>query len=70
MNQNALDILATSDLTGSDLKVFFALLAKIDYENLIAINQSEIAKKIGMKREHVNRSIKNLVANDVLFRGA
>ena len=51
-------MLAQSNLTGNDMKVMWAMLARLDYENLIQVNQAEVAEQVGMNRHHVNRSIK------------
>ena len=32
--------------------------ARLDYENLIQVNQAEVAEQVGMNRHNVNRSIK------------
>lgn len=69
MSQAAALMFAQSDLGASDMKVFFALLAKLDFENLLVINQAEIARMIGMNRHHMNRSIKKLLELEVLFEG-
>ncbi|WP_375689087.1 hypothetical protein [Bartonella sp. AP57NXGY] len=39
--QHPMAILAESDLNGYDLKVFFILASRFDFENLLAINQFE-----------------------------
>ena len=41
-----------------DMKVMWAMLARLDYENLIQVNQAEVAEQVGMNRHNVNRSIK------------
>jgi len=69
MAQDPLDILATADVTGETYRVLFKLLARLDFENLIAVNQSDIAKELGLKRENVNRSIRALVNLGVLLKG-
>jgi hypothetical protein len=69
MAQPALDLLADSDLTGEELKVLLKLLGRLDFENFLLINQSELAKSMGIQRTNVNRSIKRLVALEVLIEG-
>ncbi|WP_319784512.1 hypothetical protein [Oceanisphaera sp. IT1-181] len=69
MSQAAALMFAKSDLSASDMKVFFALLAKLDFENLLVLNQSEIAREIDMDRHNMNRSIRKLLALEVLFEG-
>lgn len=71
MSQNASVFIALSEeLSGVDLRVLYLLYGWLDYENLIAINQSELAKIMKMGRNNFNRSIKNLVANGILIEGA
>lgn len=69
MSQEALKALATSGLNGEGFRVLMALLARLDFENLLIINQAEIAREINIKRPNVNRAIKNLIAIDALLEG-
>ena len=41
MAQESMMMLAQSNLTGNDMKVMWAMLARLDYENLIQVNQAE-----------------------------
>jgi biotin operon repressor len=68
MAQDALDILGgfTND---PRMKVFFALLKRLDYENLIVASQAEIARELDMQRTHVNRAIKQLVKIGAILEG-
>ena len=45
------------------------MLARLDYENLIQVNQAEVAEQVGMNRHHVNRSIKKLIELGVVLEG-
>ena len=69
MAQEAMMILAQSNLTGNDMKVMWAMLARLDYENLIQVNQAEVAEQVGMNRHNVNRSIKKLIELGVVLEG-
>ena len=40
-----------------------------DYENLIQVNQAEVAEQVGMNRHNVNRSIKKLIELGVVLEG-
>ena len=46
-----------------------AMLARLDYENLIQVNQAEVAEQVGMNRHNVNRSIKKLIELGVVLEG-
>ena len=46
-----------------------AMLARLDYENLIQVNQAEVSEQVGMNRHNVNRSIKKLIELGVILEG-
>lgn len=69
MAQGALKMLAASDLRGDDLRVLLQLLAMLDFENLIQLEQTGIAADLGLQRQNVNRSIKRLIATGCLLEG-
>ena len=48
------------------MKVMWAMLARLDYENLIQVNQAEVSEQVGMNR---NRSIKKLIELGVILEG-
>lgn len=62
-------IFAHSELEGADFKVFFLLLTRLDFENRLLINQAEIARELGMHRQHVQRSIKKLLELGAILEG-
>ena len=68
MNQDALDILA-DNLRGSEFRVLMKLLKWLDYENLIQIQQNEIAEELKMEKQNVNRSINKLIEVGILLKG-
>ena len=51
------------------MKVMWAMLARLDYENLIQVSQAEVAQELGMNRHNVNRSIKKLIELGVVLEG-
>ena len=69
MAQGAMEMLAVSDLRGDDLRVLLLLMARLDFENLISLEQTAVAEKLGMQRPHVNRSIKRLIELGCLLEG-
>jgi predicted transcriptional regulator len=68
MNQEALDIIS-ENLEGSELKVLLKLLKYLDYENLIQIQQKEIATELKMDKSNLHRSIRILVNLGVILKG-
>ena len=70
MSQERTEALADSDLDGTTLRVLLKLIGILDMDNLIAINQSEIATQMKLQRSHFSRSIKKLLAEEILIEGA
>lgn len=50
-------------------RVLWSLLARLDYENYVLVNQSEIADSLAMKKPNFSRAMKNLVDLAVLLPG-
>lgn len=69
MAQDALMTLAKMDLGDEARRVLFAVLAKLDFENYILLNQAEIGEAIGIQRANVSRAISKLEEAGVLMRG-
>ena len=70
MSQLRSDMLANSDLGLVDFRVLMKLIAILDMDNLIAINQTELANEMGLKRPNFSRSIKKLLSEEILIEGA
>lgn len=69
MAQHPMEMLAQSDLRGDDLRVLLALLGRLDFENLLVLNQAELARTLGLARQNVQRSIRALMRQGVLLEG-
>jgi len=50
-------------------RVLMQLVGMLDQENLIQINQGEIAVELGMQRQNVQRAIKRLIGIGALLEG-
>jgi hypothetical protein len=70
MSQERSDMLAHSDLDGRTFRVLHKLIAILDMDNLIAINQSEIAASMGLDKSNFSRAIKKLLTEKILIEGA
>ncbi|WP_246798878.1 hypothetical protein [Bartonella tribocorum] len=70
MAQHPVTIITESNLNGYDLKVFFILASRLDLENLLVVNQTELAQRIGIARHHFNRSVKRLITMDILLEAS
>ena len=70
MAQDPAMILAQDKSLGADdFRVFFGLVAHIDYENLLVLNQADLARELGMQRQNVQRSIKRLIGTGAILEG-
>ena len=69
MAQEAMMMLAQSNLTGNDMKVMGQCLPGLTMKNLIQVNQAEVSEQVGMNRHNVNRSIKKLIELGVILEG-
>lgn len=56
-------------LGADDFRVFFGLIAHIDYENLLVLNQADLARDLSMQRQNVQRSIKRLIGTGAILEG-
>ena len=69
MARGTLETLAVSIRNVDDWRVLMALMARLDLENLIQIEQTDVAEKLGMHKQNVNRSIKRLIEIGCLLEG-
>lgn len=69
MAQPALMALATGDFGKEAYQVFFGVIAMLDFENWIQLNQSELSEKLKMKRQNFNRALLKLENEKILLRG-
>ena len=67
VSHSALEMLSESDLDGVTLKVLLRLISTMGMENLIAINQSELANMMGLRKSHFSRSMKVLVEREIIL---
>jgi hypothetical protein len=57
-------------LDGTTFRVLHKLIAILDMDNLIAINQSDLASQMGLQKQNLGRAIKKLLAEEILIEGA
>lgn len=53
-------------LTGQDLRVLMLCISEMEYENILNKSQAELAEKLGIKQQHVAKSIKKLIDGNLL----
>lgn len=69
MSQDMLGEIAQLGLSGNDYSVLMMMLSKLDYENLLVVNQAELAKQLNMARQHFSRSLKKLIDAGIILKG-
>lgn len=69
VSQNPMLELAKADLGAEASKVLFLVLARLDFENWINLNQTACAVEIGMKQPNFARALRKLVDLGVLLVG-
>jgi biotin operon repressor len=58
---------ARADLSAADYRVLLAMLAKLDFENHLAINQADLARELDLHRVTVCRSISTLLKLGIIL---
>ncbi|HQT75165.1 MAG TPA: hypothetical protein PLX84_14645 [Acidiphilium sp.] len=68
MSQSALTVLKTFKSL-DDFRVLVAMLERLDFNNLILVSQSEVARDLGIDKAQVNRAVKRLITIGALLEG-
>lgn len=69
VSQNPMLELARADLGGEASRVLFYVLARLDFENWINLNQSASADELGMSRPNFARGLRKLLDLGVVLPG-
>lgn len=69
MSQHAAEWLAEQNLSGETHRVFWKLLAYLDMENWINVNQSSMAESMGLRKQNFGRSLKLLIEKQIILEG-
>lgn len=69
VSQNPMLELASANLGGEASRVLFFVLARLDFENWINLNQTAGADEIGMLRPHFSRGLRKLIDLGVVLPG-
>jgi hypothetical protein len=56
-------------LTLSDYRIELYLMATIGFGNFVLVNQAELARELNLDKQTVHRSIKRLIALNILIPG-
>ena len=70
MNHGALEKIGKdTDMTLTAYRVMVLLMARLGWNNEIAIHQGEMAKELGIHRQQVSKAIKLLLTKDWVYQG-
>jgi hypothetical protein len=69
MAQEPLMKLAQADLGSEAMRVLLALLARLDFENYLVLNQAQLGRQLGLKAPNISRAVARLVEEGVLLAG-
>lgn len=68
--QDALgDIAKDREMTGVIFRVWFCMMSKLGFENYILVQQSDIAKELGLHRQAVHRAMKVIIDKKLIIEG-
>ncbi len=60
------NVAVNRDFTGTDFRVLLAIIANLDYDNIINISQKQLGIELNLKRQEVTKSIGKLVSKGYL----
>ena len=61
-----LGLAVDKDLSGNDLRVFLAILANLEFENILNLSQQELSDQLGIHRPAIAKSLKKLISKGYL----
>ena len=67
--QDGLAWMAEQDMTGEQWRVFAYLVSRLDFDNYLKVQQTDICEKLKLKKPNVSRAIKRLVELNVIAVG-
>ena len=68
--QDAFEILSKDrELTGEANRVLLYLFSRLDFDNFIQVQQSDIAQALDLKKQNVNRCIRILSKKEIILKG-
>ena len=61
--------IANLGLNNTDHRVYMALLSQLDFENLLVVNQSQLAEALGIQRQNFSKSVQRLLKEGIILQG-
>lgn len=65
--QGLINLAMDTDIKYEDWRVLAVYLGCVEFENIIQISQKDVAEILEMKKQHVSRATKKLIAKNILL---
>ena len=62
------EIICDRDLSGEDVRVFFGIVANLEYENVFRMSLSALSTELGIDRSNISKSVSKLVQKNYLTK--
>ena len=67
MSNSGMKMLAKGNLGEVALRLLLWIVSEMEMENNISLNQSQVAQEMGLDRSSINRALKKLIAERIVF---
>ena len=62
------EIICDRDLSGEDVRVFFGIVANLEYENIFRMPLALLSRELGIDRSNISKSVSKLVQKNYLMK--
>ena len=62
------EIICDRDLSGEDVRIFFGIVANLEYENIFRMPLAVLSRELGIDRSNISKSVSKLVRKNYLTK--
>ena len=62
------EIICDRDLSGEDVRIFFGIVANLEYENIFRMPLAALSRELGIDRSNISKSVSKLVQKNYLTK--
>ncbi len=62
------EIICDRDLSGEDVRIFFGIVANLEYENVFRMPLAVLSRELGIDRSNISKSVSKLVQKNYLTK--
>ena len=66
--EGLLEIICDKDLSGEDVRIFFGIVANLEYENIFRMPLAVLSRQLGIDRSNISKSVSKLVQKNYLTK--